>query len=112
VPRFGELFGFLGGPWTHQGRYYFSLSTYNGTDKGCDGRPFHFCNGVLEFDPKTRRFEFLILDEKETYHQMAYMLSAGGEFFISGTNIREKSGTLERDRKGEVLLWQTVRPMP
>src|SRR5262249_4100779 len=39
VPGFNKHFAFMGGPWTHRGRYYFSLSTYNGTEKGCDGKP-------------------------------------------------------------------------
>jgi len=109
VPRYGELFAFMGGPVAHQGRLHFSLSTYNGTDKGCDGQPYHFCNAILEFDPQARRFEFLTLEAKDAYYQIAYMLSAGGEFFATGSNIREKDGTLHRDRAGEVVFWQSKR---
>lgn len=72
VPQYGRLFGFMGGPIPHQGRYYFSLSTYNGTNTGCDGKPYHFCNAVLEFDPQTRRFEFPTLGVKGAYYQVAY----------------------------------------
>ncbi len=108
VPRFGERFGFLGGPVVHEGRSYFSLSTYNGTDLGCDGKPYHFCDSILEFDPATRRFEFLTLEADDAYYQIAYMLSAGGEFFATGSNVREPDGTLDRDRAGEVVFWQTV----
>lgn len=110
VPGFGERFGFIGGPTAHAGRLYFSLSTYNGTDAGCDGKPYHFLNAVLEFDPATQKFEFLTLEMKDAYHQIAYTLSAGGEFFATGTNIREPDGKLNRDRAGEVVFWQTVRP--
>lgn len=110
VPHFGKLFGFIGGPILHKGRYYFSLSTYNGTDTGCDGKPYHFCNAILEFDPHTRLFEFPTLEAKDAYHQVAYMLSAKGEFFATGSNIREKDGKLNRDRAGEVVFWQTVKP--
>ncbi|HEU5118419.1 MAG TPA: hypothetical protein VFT74_17535, partial [Isosphaeraceae bacterium] len=109
VPRHGELFGFLGGPVVHEGRSYFSMSTYNGTETGCDGKPYHFCNSILEFDPKTRRFEFLTMDAEDAYYQLAYMLSAGGEFFVTGTNIQEPDGSLNRDRAAEVVFWQTVR---
>ena len=49
---------------------------------------------------------------KGAYHQIAYTLSAGGDFFATGTNIREPDGTLNRDRAGEVVFWQTVRPRP
>src|SRR5262249_10184065 len=110
VPQFGKLFGFMGGPIPHQGRYYFSLSTYNGTDTGCDGKPYHFCNAILEFDPQAKRFQFLTLEAKDAYYQIAYMLSAGGEFYATGSNIREADGKLNQSRKGELVFWQTVKP--
>jgi hypothetical protein len=110
VPRHGELFGFLGGPTPHQGRLYFSLSTYNGTATGCDGQPYHFCNAILEFDPQTRRFEFLTLETKDAYYQIAYMLSAGGEFYATGSNIRQPDGKLNQAQAGEIVFWQT-RPL-
>jgi hypothetical protein len=110
VPRYGEVFGFLGGPTVHQGRNYFSMSTYNGTKLGCDQKPFHFCNAILEFDPQSRRFEILTLKAEGAYHQIAYTLSARGEFFATGTNIREPDGTLNAERAGEVVFWQTRRP--
>jgi streptogramin lyase len=44
VRRFGDFFAFIGGPVVHQGRSYFSLSTYNGTNKGCDGQPYCFAS--------------------------------------------------------------------
>jgi hypothetical protein len=110
VPHFGERFGFIGGPNVHAGRSYFSLSTYNGTPIGCDGKPYHFCNGLLEFDPQTRRFAFPTLEAKDAYFQIAYVLSAGGHFYATGTNIREPDGRLNGDRAGEVVFWQT-RPL-
>jgi hypothetical protein len=110
VPGHGTRFGFLGGPTPHAGRLYYSLSTYNGTDTGCDGKPYHFLNSVLEFDPASGKFEFLTLEAKDAYYQIAYQLSAGGEFFATGTDIREPGGTLNRDRAGEVIFWQTLRP--
>jgi hypothetical protein len=110
VPRFGELFGFMGGGVEHDGRFYYSLSTYNGTDVGCDGRPYHFCNAILEWDPLARGVRFVHFDgEPGSYYQVAYMLSAGGDFFATGTNIATAEGTLDRDRAGEVQVWQTVR---
>lgn len=110
VPQYGKLFGFMGGPVPHKGRYYFSLNTYNGTDTGCDGKPYHFCNAILEFDPQARRFQFPTLEENNAYYQVAYMLSTRGEFFATGSNVLEKDGKLNRDRAGEVAFWQTVKP--
>lgn len=53
------------------------------------------------------RFEILILDAKDAY-QVAYMLSARGEFFATGSNIQEKDGKRNRDRAGEVVFCQTL----
>jgi len=65
----------------------------------------------LEFDPESRRFEFLTIDGwQDRYYQIAYMLSAGGEFFATGSNIREPDGRLNQARAGEVVFWQTVQP--
>jgi hypothetical protein len=110
VPDFGKRFGFLGGAIPHAGRQYFSLSTYNGTDTGCDGQPYHFLNAILEFDPATGKFKFISLESPGKYYQIAYMLSAGGDFFATATNIREESGALNGARSGEVVFWQTLKP--
>src|SRR5687768_4725929 len=42
VPDFRKLFAFIGLGTIHRDRWYFSLSTYNGTELGCDGAPYHF----------------------------------------------------------------------
>jgi hypothetical protein len=107
VPEFGQRFGFLGGGPVHNGRCYFSMSTYNGTTTGCDGKPYHFYNGMLEFDPTTRRFEFLTLDVPDAYYQVSYALSAGGHFFAAGNDIRESDGTLSGGKIGRAIFWQS-----
>jgi hypothetical protein len=112
VPEFGRRFGFIGLGTRHDGRWYFSLSTYNGTETGSDGKPYHFCNALLEFDPRRGTFAFPTLEAEGAYHQVAYTLSAGGEFFATGTNIREADGRLDQARQGEVVFWQTVKPTP
>ncbi len=110
VPRYGERFGFIGLFTPFRGKYYFSISTYNGTETGCDGKPYHFCNGLLEFDPTTRRFAFPTLEAKDAYYQVAYTLSAGGQFFATGANIRQPDGTLQQAKAGDVVFWQTQLP--
>src|SRR5262249_37664879 len=111
VPGYGKEFGFMGGPWTHAGRFYFSLSTYNGKKIGCDGQPYHFCNAILEFDPKDGVPRMLKLETaKDTYYQISYMLSAGGNFYATGCNIREPDGSMPMERTGEILFWQTQKP--
>jgi hypothetical protein len=111
VPQFGKRFGFMGGPWLHAGRWYFSLSTFNGAELGCDGKPYHFCNAILEFEPRRRAFDFLTLAASDAYYQIAYMLSARGRFFATGSNIRQPDGGLNRDQAGDIVFWQSVPPV-
>ncbi|MGI8601789.1 MAG: hypothetical protein ACR2OZ_02185 [Verrucomicrobiales bacterium] len=110
VPQYGERFGFIGLPTIHQRRWYFSISTYNGTDLGCDGKPYHFCNALLEFDPRSQQFDFITLEANDAYYQISYTLSAGGELYATGSNIREPDGTLNQARRGDVIFWQTKKP--
>ena len=110
VPGHGRRFGFIGGPVKHNDRYYFTLSSYDGDDIGCDGNPYHFLNEILEFDPRTRSFEFLTLRGGDGYYQISYMLSAGGEFFATGSNIRTPAGSLDQGHRGEVVFWQSNPP--
>lgn len=110
VPRFGKLFGFIGLGTVHHGRWYFSLSTYNGTELGCDGAPYHFCNALLEFDPVARTFEFPTLNTEKAYYQIAYTLSAREQFYATGSNIRQPDGSLDQRQQGEIIFWQTKEP--
>jgi hypothetical protein len=115
VPRFGELFGFIGLSTPYRGRHIFSLSTYDGDDAGVDGKPYHFCNAVLEFDPQTGRFTFPTLEPLGTspsqrYYQVSYSMSAGEHFFATGSNIMESDGRLNQARAGECVFWQTLPP--
>ena len=107
VPQFGERFAFIGLSTPFRGRYYFSLSTYNGGPNGCDGKPYHFCNSLLEFDPASRKFAFPTLASKDAYYQISYTYAAGDHFFATGSNIREPDGTLNQARAGECVFWQT-----
>jgi len=108
VPEYGKRFGFIGLGTTHEGRWYFSISTYNGgTATGCDGKPYHFCNGLLEFDPKTGQFAFPTLEIKDAYFQISYTFSAGDHFFATGNDILEKDGRLNNAKTGNVIFWQT-----
>ena len=38
------------------------------------------------------------------------MLSARGNFYATGSNIREADGSLNAERRGEVVFWQTQKP--
>ena len=113
VPKFGELFGFIGLSTPFKGKHLFSLSTYDGDGTGVDGKPYHFCNSLLEFDPQTQQFAFPTLnaaDAPEKYYQVSYTMAAGSHFFATGSNIREADGSLNQARAGECVFWQTLPP--
>ena len=113
VPKFGELFGFIGLSTPFRGKHYFSLSTYDGDDTGVDGKPYHFCNALLEFDPATQRFAFPTLDGEEAagkYYQISYTMATADGFFATGANIRQPDGTLQQAIPGECVFWQTAKP--
>lgn len=108
VPGFGTRFGFVGLSTPYRGKLYFSLSTYNGReDVGSDGKPYHFINSILVFDPRTGKFDFLTLDLPGAYYQIAYSLGARGHFYATGSNILTKEGTLFRENRGDIIVWQT-----
>lgn len=110
VPEHGERFGFIGLGSIYRGRWYFSLSTYNGSEIGCDGKPYHFCNALLEFDPKRGRFAFPTLEVEDAYYQVSYHLSTGEHLYATANNIREPDGSLNGARTGDTLFWQTRKP--
>jgi hypothetical protein len=110
IPEYGRRFGFVGGGMPQKDKVYFPISTYDGDDTGVDGKPYHFCNGVLAFDTVARTFDFPTLDAPGAYHQIAYLLSAGGEFFATGVNILQPDGTLKQTEAGQAVFWQTKAP--
>jgi streptogramin lyase len=108
VPEFGKRYGFIGMSTLHHGNFYFSLSTYNSDDDlGIDGQQYHFANFILTLDPKTRKFDFLTLDMPGAYYQIAYVLSAHGQFYATGSNILTPEGRIVRENRGEIIVWQT-----
>ena len=110
IPGYGKRFGFVGGGMPHKDKVFFPISTYDGDDLGVDGKPYHFCNGFLAFDPAARSFEFPTLDVPGAFHQVAYLLSAGGEFFATGVDILQPDGTLKQTEAGQAVFWQTLKP--
>lgn len=108
VPEFDKRYGFIGISTLHKGKFYFSLSTYNGGDNlGIDGNQYHFANSILVLDPKTKHFDFLTLNVPGKYYQIAYTLSANGEFYATGSNVLTPEGTIVRENKGDIIVWQT-----
>jgi hypothetical protein len=112
VPEYGKRFGFIGFNTPYRGKLYFSLSTYDGGDNlGIDGQQYHFANSILVFDPRRRTFDFLTLDVPNAYYQIAYTLSARGQFYATGSNILTGEGKIVRENRGDIIVWQTEPPL-
>jgi hypothetical protein len=50
---------------------------------------------------------FLTLNITGKYYQIAYMLSARGTFYATGSNVRLPDGQIVRENKGDIIVWQT-----
>jgi streptogramin lyase len=108
VPGLGSKYGFIGIGTPFKGHWYFSLSTYAGhDDPGIDGNQYHFLNSILDLDPSSGRVNFLTLNITGKYYQIAYMLSARGAFYATGSNVRLPDGRIVRENKGDIIVWQT-----
>lgn len=111
VPGLDTEYGFIGIGTPFHGHWYFSLSSYSGhDDPGIDGNQYHFLNSILDLDPKTGSLHFLTLNIPGKYYQIAYMLNAGGHFYATGSNIQLPDGKIVRENKGDIIVWQTLRP--
>lgn len=114
VPAYGEVFGFVGGGLEYRGIAYYSLSTYKSVaGDSVDGKPYHFLDRFLAYDPNSNRFGYLrsIHGEKE-YPQTAYLLAGeDGELYFFGQDIFDpKTGILTREYHGKAMAFQT-RPL-
>ena len=111
VPGLGTKYGFIGIGTPFNGHWYFSLSSYAGhDDPGIDGNQYHFLNSILDLDPKSGRLSFLTLTVPGKYYQIAYMLNARGQFYVTGSNILQPDGQIVRENRGDIIVWQTQRP--
>ena len=87
----------------HRGRSLLLLSNLSLRALGFDCKAPHFLNAMLEFDPATGQFAFATLEVPNAYYQATYLLSAGGEFYVTCNNILEDDGQLNVGRVGELL---------
>jgi hypothetical protein len=111
---YGKVFGFVGGGIDYRGIAYFSLSTYkNLAGDSIDGKPYHFLDRFLAYDPRAGRFGYLLLPHPpHEYPQTAYLLAGkDGQLYFFGQDIYDpKTGVLEREFHGKAMAYQT-RPV-
>jgi hypothetical protein len=114
IPDYGKVFGFVGGGIAYRGIGYYSLSTYkNEAGDSIDGKPYHFLDRFLAYDPAKQRFGYLqSVHERNEYPQTAYLLvGQDGELYFFGQDIyNPQTGLLEREYHGKAMAYQT-RPL-
>jgi hypothetical protein len=128
VPGHRKVFSFMGMGTTFRGQALYCLSTYKGTMKwdfdrnkylsagdeniGIDGKPHHFINKYLVFDPPSGEFGFLEAPETpgKRYPLICYSLVCGDRLIISGYDLGDMRGTLVPmgEKEGELCLFQSV----
>jgi len=114
IPEYGKVFGFVGGGLAYRDIAYFSLSTYkNPAGDSIDGKPYHFLDRFLAYDPRAGKFSYLQLPRQPNeYPQTAYLLAGSdGHLYFFGQDIYDpKTGVLEREYHGKAIAYQT-RPI-
>jgi hypothetical protein len=128
VPGYKKVFGFIGMGTTFNGLALYCLSTYKGTMKwdfnsnkylstgdeniGIDGRPHHFINRYLVYDPGAGEFGFLEAPEEKgkRYPLICYSLVTRNRLFITGYDLGDISRTMKPmgEKEGELCLFQSA----
>lgn len=134
VPGYGEVFGFIGGSASHQGKGYFALSTYRypsridpATGKiitvdpatgeavspeiaaiGCDGKPHRFIGRQLVFDPAAQAFDFLDAPaQPDGEPLLCYNLSTPAGLYMTGYVIPHAAPGEASRHPGDWLILQS-----
>jgi hypothetical protein len=128
IPGFKKVFGFIGMGTTYNGMALYCLSSYLGSSKwdfdsnkylstgedniGIDGKPYHFLNKYLVFDPRTQEAGFLEAPETpgKRYPLICYSKVHHGRLFISGYDLGDVRGNLAPigAREGELCVFHSV----
>ena len=127
VPGHKSVFGFIGLGTVFQGMAMYCLSTYKGTMKwdfdnnkylstgeeniGIDGKPHHFINKYLVFEPHSREFAFLEAPTSPgRYPLICYSIVSGDRLFITGYDLGDISADLAPmgEKEGELCVFESA----
>jgi len=128
VPGHRKIFSFIGMGTTFRGLALYCLSTYKGTMKwdfnknkylstgdeniGIDGRPHHFINKYLVFDPSSEEFGYLEAPETKgkRYPLICYSIVCRDRLIISGYDLGNIGTDLAPmgEKEGDLCLFQSV----
>jgi len=116
VPGYRTDFGILGGGFTYQGRMFCAMSTYKGYIPpggpiGVDGKPYHFLDRWLCYDPKVKRFAHLVCrGNDDEYWLTCYAVVQGGHLYMTAYNAMRRNGTISQSGRGDAAIFQTHPP--
>jgi hypothetical protein len=128
VPGFKKVFGFIGMGTTFNGMALYCLSSYYGSSKwdfntnkylskgdeniGIDGKPHHFLNKYLVFDPRTQESSFLEAPETpgKRYPLICYSKVHQNKLFISGYDLGDvyNNPAPMGEREGELCIFHSI----
>jgi len=128
VPGFKKVFSFIGMGTSFRGLACYCLSTYKGTMKwdfnknkylstgdenvGIDGKPHHFINKYLVFDPASGDSGFLEAPatEGKRYPLICYSIVCDGRLIVSGYDLGDVDRNLAPmgEKEGELCIYQSV----
>jgi hypothetical protein len=113
VPGHGQIFGVLGGGWIYQDKIFCSMATLkgyipHGGPIGVDGKPWHFLDRHLCYDPNTETFTHQVLKGTETEYWMnSVSVLQGQHMYFVAINLRQPDNTIDQFGRGEVAIFQT-----
>jgi hypothetical protein len=128
IPGHKSVFSFIGMGTSFKGKAYYCLSTYKGTMKwdfnknkylstgdeniGIDGKPHHFMNKYLVFDPASGESGFLEAPaiEGKRYPLICYSTVWNNRLVITGYDLGDVDHNLAPmgEKEGELCVFQTV----
>ncbi len=128
APGHRSIYGFIGMGTSYRGKALYCLSTYKGTMKwdfnrntylstgeeniGIDGRPHHFINKYLVFDPASQQFDFLEAPvvKGTRYPLICYSIVVGSRLIITGYDLGDVDQGVAPmgERQGELCVLQSI----
>jgi streptogramin lyase len=113
VPGQGKEFGILAGGLIYNQRVYCALNTYKGYippggPLGVDGKPHHFLDRWLCYDPQAEQLAHLVCRGTEgEYWLTCYGAVSGKHLYLTAFHAMDQDGTIGQGRLGEAAVFQT-----
>jgi hypothetical protein len=113
APGYRTHFGILGGGFIYQQMMFCAMSTYKGYSPpggplGIDGKPHHFLDCWLCYDPLSKRFAHLVCRAADReYWLTCYAVELGQHLYITAFNAMQADGSIRQASRGDAAIFQT-----